>query len=100
MNYPITKECPICLKPFECKNRWQVARKKTCSPKCASISSASKNEGGMPMEERPGMVLINCALCGRPTWKPKAWLKRVKQSTCSKHCNGVLRGRERRKKGT
>ena len=39
-----------------------------------------------------GKTLITCAVCGKQVWKPKAWLKRVSVPTCSRQCNGVLRG--------
>jgi hypothetical protein len=35
-----------------------------------------------------------CAVCGTEGWKPRAWLKKIKNPTCSKQCNGVLRGRQ------
>lgn len=35
-----------------------------------------------------------CPVCGEIFWKPPAWRKRTKMSTCSRQCNGVLRGQE------
>jgi endogenous inhibitor of DNA gyrase (YacG/DUF329 family) len=40
------------------------------------------------------MVAIDCAVCGATVWKHQSWLKRVAKPTCSRQCNGVLRGRD------
>src|SRR4051794_36924151 len=40
-------------------------------------------------------VTIFCAVCGKPRTMPRAWLKKVKTPTCSRQCNGVLRGDRR-----
>jgi endogenous inhibitor of DNA gyrase (YacG/DUF329 family) len=39
-------------------------------------------------------VTINCAVCGKERTMPAAWFRKVKNPTCSKQCNGVLRGKE------
>ena len=38
-----------------------------------------------------------CVVCGVEVWKPEAWLRRVKRPTCSRKCNGILRGAELKK---
>ena len=34
---------------------------------------------------------VKCTVCGKVIDKPMAWLKRVKQPTCSRRCNGKNR---------
>lgn len=38
--------------------------------------------------------MVACAVCGKPVWKWRAWLRKVRDPMCSRQCNGVLRGRE------
>lgn len=40
-----------------------------------------------------------CPVCEGEVWRPNAWLKKLKLPTCSKSCNGVLRGKEWAKHG-
>lgn len=47
-----------------------------------------------PMEERKGMVQISCAICGNLSWKPRAWVRRVANPTCSRTCAGKMRAKE------
>ena len=35
-----------------------------------------------------------CPVCGKTFWRPASYYKKVKTPTCSKHCNGMLRGQE------
>jgi endogenous inhibitor of DNA gyrase (YacG/DUF329 family) len=45
-------------------------------------------------------VTVQCAVCGTEKQIPRCWLKRLKRApTCSRHCNGVLNGREWAKHG-
>lgn len=37
-------------------------------------------------------VKVSCAVCGTARTMPYAWFKRTKRPTCSRQCNGVLRG--------
>jgi len=45
------------------------------------------------LENRKGKT-IKCSVCGVEVWKPNAWLRKVETPTCSKKCNGALRGAE------
>lgn len=40
------------------------------------------------------MIQMTCAECGKPYMTQAAWVKRVKNPTCSRQCNGKARGRE------
>lgn len=51
-----------------------------------------------PLEECKGRT-VACSACGKPVWKPDAWLRRVKQPMCSSKCNGTARGAEWGKHG-
>lgn len=87
--FPYWKTCQGCSKPFPTFNRYQALRNKTCgAPGCAKPRARK-----LP-EERSGLVLVACAVCGKEVWKPHAWAKRVSVPTCSRACNGVLRGAE------
>lgn len=89
--YP-AKQCQICQKTWQPTNRYQSVRNKTCSPKCAgeAISQAKKGT----RTGRTQVALVACTECGRTIEKPLAWLKRVKNPTCSRQCNGKARGRD------
>jgi hypothetical protein len=45
------------------------------------------------------MVTVACSECGKEYQTYRAWIKRVKSPTCSRHCNGKARGREWAKHG-
>lgn len=42
---------------------------------------------------------VACAVCGKTKTMPQAWLRKVRNPTCSRQCNGVLRGAEWAKHG-
>jgi endogenous inhibitor of DNA gyrase (YacG/DUF329 family) len=96
--YPFWKVCTICQNPFPTYTKEQALRNKTCSKECAS-KSISKNKKGkvIPPELCEGKVLITCPVCGKNVWEFRRTLKRVETPTCSRQCNGVLRGEEWRK---
>lgn len=91
--YPFWKTCKVCSKPFSCETREQATRKKTCSLGCANALLRGPRKR-KPMEERVGMVLSTCAICGAQVWKPKAWIKRNREVFCSRQCAGKRRGEE------
>lgn len=91
--YPFWKICQHCSKPFMTHTKEQAVRNKTCSAACASALIGAANAVPMPLEQRKGAT-IKCAVCGTSVWKPNAWLRKVKTPTCSKVCNGKLRGAE------
>lgn len=91
--YPFWKVCQHCSKPFMTHNRTQAARNKTCSKECANALIGRANTGTTPLENRKGKT-IKCSVCGVEVWKPDAWLRKVVTPTCSKKCNGALRGAE------
>jgi endogenous inhibitor of DNA gyrase (YacG/DUF329 family) len=45
------------------------------------------------------MTEIACSVCGKRVWKPRSALKVVKLPSCSRRCNGKLRGAEWAKHG-
>lgn len=90
--YPFWKMCSACSKPFPCHTAAQATRNKTCSPVCASKLIATAATGRKRAVRL--LVTITCPVCGREAQKPRAWLKGVTTPTCSRQCNGVLRGRE------
>jgi hypothetical protein len=93
--YPYSKTCEVCSKPFLCHNRSQVVRNVTCSKVCAATAISRAMLGsGKPPSERSGMTEITCKVCGKVVWKAKSHVKRVAVPTCSRECNGTLRGQE------
>lgn len=48
---------------------------------------------GRPFVGAPPVTIL-CAVCGKARTIPAAWRRKVKTPTCSRQCNGVLRGRE------
>src|SRR5699024_8992725 len=89
--YPFWKACQHCSTIFPCENRYQAARNRFCSANCGA--SGPRPGAVKPIEQR-AMVEIACAVCGTKVCKPNAWLKRVETPTCSRECNGKLRGEE------
>lgn len=91
--YPFWKACQHCGKPFMTHTKEQAVRNKTCSAACAKSLIGAANAVPIPLEQRKGAA-IRCAVCGTSVWKPAAWLRKVETPTCSKKCNGALRGAE------
>lgn len=84
------------MKPFPCRDLKQFWTKDTCSEECCNRLISEKAKA------RPhpnSLVTLTCPVCGKQFQEPPAWLKRVKTPTCSRHCNGKLRGREWAKQG-
>jgi len=92
--FPATKTCVVCSQTFQALDRYQGARKLTCSPECAGRRISQQKKGKTkPLAERAGRM-VPCAICGTETWKPDAWLKRNTETFCSSRCNGVRRAEE------
>jgi len=87
--YPFWKVCQTCSAVFPCQTKEQAVRKRYCSRTCVPERPRKRK----PMEQRKAR-LVKCAVCGKMVWKPNAWLRKVKLPTCSRHCNGILRGKE------
>lgn len=95
--YPFWKVCSICGKPYPTFNHTQALRNKVCSNECMRQAMAvPRPQTRIPAAQRK-MTLIHCAVCGKEKWVPNAWIRRIKTPTCSKKCNGVLRGQEWKK---
>ncbi len=95
--YPFWKVCQNCSNVFPCKTKEQATRNKACGRTCAvAMMAKPRPQCVKPLSERLGKI-IACAVCGTKVWKPDAWLKRTRIPTCSRHCNGVLRGKEWKK---
>lgn len=91
--YPFWKTCAVCSNPFPCQTKEQATRNLYCSPDCVrKMLSAPRTR--KPMEDRPGMAQMSCAVCGLEVWKPRAWLARAESPVCSRQCGGVLRGQD------
>ena len=91
--YPFWKACQRCGKPFMTRTKEQAVRNKTCGASCAKALIGAANAGALPLDQRKGAT-IRCAVCGASVWKPDAWLRKVETPTCSRKCNGALRGAE------
>jgi hypothetical protein len=89
--YPFWKACQNCGTPFQTHTKEQAVRNKTCSDVCKRAMIGAANVGALPLERRKGRV-VACAVCEKAVWKPDAWLKKVVMPTCSRACNGRLRG--------
>lgn len=85
--YPFWKTCKVCSRPFACRNATQARRNTTCSPACAVMAISQTPRTHKP----PNMT---CPVCGKQMRKPPSHLARAAMPTCSKQCNGILRGRE------
>lgn len=96
--YPFWKTCRVCLKPFPCRTGEQALRNVTCSRACA-VETLRGPRTKKPLRDREGLVEVACAVCGKKVYKPRAWLKRIQTPTCSRQCNGVLRGKDWAKHG-
>lgn len=92
--FPATKTCVVCSQTFQALDRYQWARKLTCSQECAARRISQQKKGKTkPLAERAGRM-VPCAICGTETWKPDAWLKRTTEAFCSSRCNGLRRSEE------
>jgi hypothetical protein len=92
--YPFWKACRKCGSPFQCNTKEQAKRNRYCSVGCRPTTAGRENT----LAEKAGRV-VACAVCGKEVWKPNARLKKVKKPTCSRRCNGALRGAEFAKHG-
>lgn len=90
--YP-AKVCHICGREWQPKNRYQSTRNLTCGPEC-NRALISQRRSGTTIPSRQRRVTVNCAACGIAFETFPRTLKRVKNPTCSRHCNGILRSRE------
>jgi hypothetical protein len=86
------KTCIICATTWTPTTRYQAARNQTCGRACtkALIGRAATGRPS-PHNQR---ATVACAVCGKEKTIPQAWLRKVKRPTCSRQCNGVLRGQE------
>ena len=91
--YPFWKICKVCSNLFPCQTKEQAVRNVVCGQICLTVLIRAPRHR-RPLAERLGMAVIACAVCGKESWKPRAWLKRIKIPVCSRRCNGVIRGEE------
>lgn len=91
--YPFWKACQRCSKPFQAHNRTQAIRNKTCGPECVRATIASARSGARPPETQSGKVQLTCSVCGEDFFRNRKHAERVNIATCSRRCNGTLRGR-------
>ena len=91
--YPFWKICAVCSKPFQCHTRAQARRNITCSWECAkTLMGPEKAE-----QRKKGNIELICPVCDKPFLTWRAWAKKAEIPTCSKHCNGILRGEDWKK---
>ena len=84
--YPFWKTCQVCSQPFPTTNRCQAIRNKTCSCECAN-KLVGKYERKHPMPN------VECAVCGKPFYRPPCRLRGIAVPTCSRRCNGKERAK-------
>lgn len=94
--YPFWKTCQHCNKPFPAYTKEQATRNKSCGKNCSAALTGLGNSGPKPIEQRK-LTKVQCAVCGVEVLRADSWLKRVAAPTCSKQCNGALRGQEWKK---
>lgn len=83
--YPYEKICTFCSKNYLCHTRYQVARNKTCSKKCA-VASANKVKS-----EKPEILYIKqCSGCDNEIVK-KRLSDIIRAKHCSSKCSAVTR---------
>ena len=90
--YPFWKPCQVCGEPFQCMTKEQATRNKTCSQDCANILIARAASGENVARQK--RVYLTCPVCGKAFWRHKACAERTAKPTCSRKCNGSLRGAE------
>lgn len=88
--YPFWKPCEACGEPFMCRNRAQAQRNRFCK----ACVTARLHEKRGAQEWRRNRVELTCPVCGKRFWRHKANVGKAKLPTCSRQCNGVLRGQE------
>lgn len=91
--YPFWKICKVCLLPFPCQTKEQAVRNTTCGVECLSVRIRAPRRK-KPLVERTGLTLVECAVCGTQKHRARSTLRNVKKPTCSRRCNGILRGAE------
>lgn len=63
------------------------------TPCCSKSCSAKIRKFGQ-IPHRKAAPNTACTVCGEPFHLPPSHLARVEKPTCSRHCNGILRGQE------
>jgi len=79
--------CEVCGAVWTPKTRYQAARNKTCSARCAAVSISRKRAGKITAPRTP------CMTCGKLTYRAASHLARTKskQVYCSSSCWGKSR---------
>lgn len=94
LNYSL-RPCEICGAMWEPKDRYQATRNTTCSKECSNRKLARNRRGkGKKPSELRRLTKVACAVCGQEVLRQNCHLKRVKKPTCSRRCNGMLRGQD------
>jgi len=88
--YPFWKICQTCSAIFPCLTKEQALRNRYCSRPCIQWKPRKKRA----LQDRPGMVEIQCSVCSKKRWRFKSQVKHIKSPVCSYQCNGKLRGKE------
>lgn len=90
--YPYWKACRICSTIYAILDSTQWMKDRGyCSKPCGKVTLANQPHMKNQQHKRKGRVIV-CAVCGNERYKPAAWLRRIEIPTCSRRCNGLLRG--------
>jgi hypothetical protein len=92
--YPFWKTCLNCSKPFPALTKEQAIRNKSCGSECSATLIGAANSGASPVETHAGKAKMTCAVCGTEFYRNAKHVARVAVPTCSRQCNGALRGAE------
>lgn len=72
----------------------QAVRNMACGPECAGALIGAKNSGERPVETHKRKTKAACAVCGTEFFRNAKHVGRTAAPTCSRQCNGKLRGQE------
>lgn len=89
---PTELVCKVCGDSFTPKTRYQAARNVSCSARCAKSLVSRANSGRPSPQSRK--ITVTCSVCQETFELSPSRVARVDTPSCSKKCNGVLRGRD------
>jgi endogenous inhibitor of DNA gyrase (YacG/DUF329 family) len=89
---PTDLVCKACGESFTPKTRYQAARNVSCSPHCAKSLVGRANSGRPSPRNRK--ITVSCSVCQETFELSPSRVARVDTPSCSRKCNGVLRGRD------
>lgn len=95
-DYPVEKECVICRKPFECHDRYQAKRNKTCGDQsCTNALRAwSRRLSATHPSQHDGKVEVECPNCGTTDWIFKSRAEIKDRHFCDQECYNEWRSND------